>query len=151
MLLALAGAAWVVLVWQGQGAWMNTASMTMGLSAPPFLASWMFMMAAMMAPGAARSGNLWRDRGRHAGDHFDHGDALARSNRCRELRLRPDRLLLALEHLAAELGPRFAGGRVRIEGAGAGLVVREHAYLPIHGGARKIDLLIRASFRARFT
>ena len=55
MLLALAGAAWVALVWQGQSAEMNTAmdALTMGLSAPLFLAIWVLMMVAMMFPAAA--------------------------------------------------------------------------------------------------
>jgi predicted metal-binding membrane protein len=55
MLLALAGAAWVALVWQGQSAGMTTATgaLTMRLCAPLFLAIWVLMMVAMMFPTAA--------------------------------------------------------------------------------------------------
>jgi predicted metal-binding membrane protein len=53
LLLALAGAAWVLLVWQGAGADMEMASPTMGMRAPLFLAIWMVMMVAMMFPTAA--------------------------------------------------------------------------------------------------
>jgi predicted metal-binding membrane protein len=55
VLLALAGAAWLALVWQGQSPEMNTAmdALTMGMSAPLFLAIWVLMMVAMMFPTAA--------------------------------------------------------------------------------------------------
>jgi predicted metal-binding membrane protein len=55
LLLALAAAAWVVLVWQGAGADddMVMDSATMGLRAPLFLAIWVVMMVAMMFPTAA--------------------------------------------------------------------------------------------------
>ena len=55
LLLALAAAAWAVLVWQGKGADMGMAmdSPTMGLRAPLFLAIWIIMMVAMMFPTAA--------------------------------------------------------------------------------------------------
>jgi len=55
LLLALAAAAWVELVWQGAGAEMDMAmdSPTMGLRAPLFLAIWVIMMVAMMFPTAA--------------------------------------------------------------------------------------------------
>ncbi len=55
LLLALAGAAWVLLVWQGRGASMDVtmASPTMGLRAPLFLLIWVVMMVAMMFPTAA--------------------------------------------------------------------------------------------------
>src|SRR4051812_32313495 len=55
LLLALAAAAWVVLVWQGVSAEMDMAmdSLTMGLRAPLFLAIWIIMMVAMMFPTAA--------------------------------------------------------------------------------------------------
>ena len=46
LLLALAAAAWALLVWQHGGA-------TIGLRAPLFLASWVIMMVAMMFPTAA--------------------------------------------------------------------------------------------------
>jgi predicted metal-binding membrane protein len=62
-LLALAGVAWVAVVWQGApGATgsmrgMQPASpldtLTMGMTAPVFLATWTVMMAAMMLPSAA--------------------------------------------------------------------------------------------------
>jgi predicted metal-binding membrane protein len=55
LLLALAAAAWAVLVWQHGDATMNMtmASPPMGLRAPLFLASWVVMMVAMMFPTAA--------------------------------------------------------------------------------------------------
>src|SRR6266571_6426483 len=55
LLLALAVAAWAVLVWQDAGADMDMAidSPTMGLRAPLFLAIWVVMMVAMMFPTAA--------------------------------------------------------------------------------------------------
>ena len=55
LLLALAAAAWAMLVWQGTGADMGMAmdSPTMGLRAPLFLAIWIIMMVAMMFPTAA--------------------------------------------------------------------------------------------------
>src|SRR5882757_1800269 len=55
LLLALAAAAWAVLVWQGRSRDMDMAmdSPTMGLRAPLFLAIWVIMMVAMMFPTAA--------------------------------------------------------------------------------------------------
>jgi len=55
LLLALAAAAWAVLVWQSADAdmGMTMASPTMGLRAPLFLAIWVAMMVAMMFPTAA--------------------------------------------------------------------------------------------------
>jgi predicted metal-binding membrane protein len=55
LLLALAVAAWALLVWQGAGADMGMAmaSPTMGLRAPLFLTIWVTMMIAMMFPAAA--------------------------------------------------------------------------------------------------
>jgi predicted metal-binding membrane protein len=55
LLLALAVAAWTLLVWQGAGADMDTgmASLTMGMRVPLFLAIWVVMMVAMMFPTAA--------------------------------------------------------------------------------------------------
>jgi predicted metal-binding membrane protein len=55
LLLALAAAAWALLVWQGAGADMDMAmaSPTMGMRAPLFLAIWVVMMVAMMFPTAA--------------------------------------------------------------------------------------------------
>ncbi len=55
LLLALAAAAWAVLVWQAAGTDMDMAmdSPTMGLRAPLFLAVWVIMMVAMMFPTAA--------------------------------------------------------------------------------------------------
>src|SRR5262245_65982169 len=54
LLLALAAAAWAVLVWQHGDATMDmiTASPTAGLRAPLFLATWVVMMVAMMLPTA---------------------------------------------------------------------------------------------------
>jgi predicted metal-binding membrane protein len=55
LLLALATAAWALLVWQGTGVDMDMAmdTPTMGLRAPLFLAIWVTMMVAMMFPTAA--------------------------------------------------------------------------------------------------
>jgi predicted metal-binding membrane protein len=55
LLLALAAAAWAVLVWQSADADtdMTMASSTMGLRAPLFLTIWVIMMVAMMFPTAA--------------------------------------------------------------------------------------------------
>jgi predicted metal-binding membrane protein len=55
LLLALAAAAWAVLVWQHGEATMDMtmASPPLGLRAPLFLASWVVMMVAMMFPTAA--------------------------------------------------------------------------------------------------
>ena len=55
LLLAVAAAAWSVLVWQsiGMDAHMQMYSPTMGMKAPLFLAVWMIMMIAMMFPTAA--------------------------------------------------------------------------------------------------
>jgi predicted metal-binding membrane protein len=55
LLLALAAAAWAVLVWQSTDADMDMtmASSTMGMPAPLFLAIWVNMMVAMMLPTAA--------------------------------------------------------------------------------------------------
>lgn len=55
LLLALAAAAWVELIWQGASAEMDMAmdSPTMGLRAPLFLVIWVTMMVAMMFPTAA--------------------------------------------------------------------------------------------------
>jgi predicted metal-binding membrane protein/signal transduction histidine kinase len=54
MLLALAAAAWAVLVWQSASADMDMAiaSSTTGMRAPLFLALWVVMMVAMMFPPA---------------------------------------------------------------------------------------------------
>ena len=55
LLLALAAAAWAVLVWQSGGTNTNMVmnSITMGLRAPLFLTIWVVMMVAMMFPTAA--------------------------------------------------------------------------------------------------
>jgi predicted metal-binding membrane protein len=55
LLLALAAAAWAVLVWQHGDATMDMtmASPPIGLRAPLFLATWVVMMVAMMFPTAA--------------------------------------------------------------------------------------------------
>ena len=50
-LLVLAGTAWAVLAWQGAG--MDEMSLTMGMSAPLFIALWAVMMVAIMFPTAA--------------------------------------------------------------------------------------------------
>ncbi|HET9477105.1 MAG TPA: DUF2182 domain-containing protein [Dehalococcoidia bacterium] len=50
-LLVLAGAAWAVLAWQG--AETDEMSLTMGMSAPVFVALWIVMMVAIMFPTAA--------------------------------------------------------------------------------------------------
>jgi predicted metal-binding membrane protein len=55
LLLALAAAAWAVLIWQSTDANMDMtmASSTMGMRAPAFLMIWVIMMLAMMFPTAA--------------------------------------------------------------------------------------------------
>src|SRR5262245_62392603 len=54
LLLALAAAAWAVLVWQHADVTMDmTASVTIGPHAPLFLVIWVVMMVAMMFPTAA--------------------------------------------------------------------------------------------------
>jgi len=54
LLLALAAAAWAVLVWQHADVTMDmTSSVTLGPRVPLFLAIWVVMMVAMMLPTAA--------------------------------------------------------------------------------------------------
>jgi predicted metal-binding membrane protein len=54
LLLALAAAAWAVLVWRHADATMDmTASVNIGPRAPLFLVMWVVMMVAMMLPTAA--------------------------------------------------------------------------------------------------
>ncbi|KRB20691.1 MULTISPECIES: DUF2182 domain-containing protein [Mesorhizobium] len=57
LLIAIAAAAWALLVWQRMGMdadmRMEMGSLTMGMKAPLFLAVWMIMMIAMMFPTAA--------------------------------------------------------------------------------------------------
>jgi predicted metal-binding membrane protein len=55
LLLVLAAAAWVMLLWQAVGGDMHMAmaSPTMGMRAPLFLTIWVVMMMAMMFPAAA--------------------------------------------------------------------------------------------------
>src|SRR5262245_14621620 len=54
LLMALAAAAWAVVVWQHAGDTMDmTASVTLGPRVPLFLAIWVVMMVAMMLPTAA--------------------------------------------------------------------------------------------------
>ena len=69
-LLVLAGAAWAVLAWQG--AETDEMSLTMGMSAPLFIALWIVMMVAVMFPTAApmilmfaRIHNTRRERGQN--------------------------------------------------------------------------------------
>jgi predicted metal-binding membrane protein len=54
VLLALAGAGWALVAWQASG--MNGTSgrldLTMGMTAPLFIAMWMAMMVAMMFPAS---------------------------------------------------------------------------------------------------
>lgn len=55
-LLVLSAATWAVLVWQSRRQAMDMdmgASLTFGMSAPLFMAMWVFMMVAMMFPTAA--------------------------------------------------------------------------------------------------
>jgi predicted metal-binding membrane protein len=51
-LLVLAGAAWILLVWQANTSMLDSG-LTMGFSAPVFLAIWVVMMVAMMFPTTA--------------------------------------------------------------------------------------------------
>src|SRR5215471_13838397 len=55
LLLALAAAAWAILVWThaDSNRDMTTASVTLGPRAPLFLVMWVVMMVAMMLPTAA--------------------------------------------------------------------------------------------------
>ncbi|TIT53658.1 MAG: DUF2182 domain-containing protein, partial [Mesorhizobium sp.] len=57
LLISIAAAAWILLVWQQMGMdadmRMEMYSLTMGMRAPLFLAVWMIMMIAMMFPTAA--------------------------------------------------------------------------------------------------
>jgi predicted metal-binding membrane protein len=57
LLIAIAAAAWVLLIWQQTGMTMHegmaSSTPTMGLRAPVFLAVWTIMMIAMMFPTAA--------------------------------------------------------------------------------------------------
>ena len=54
LLLALAAAAWAVLVWQHADVTMDmTSSVTLGPRVPLFLVIWVVMMVAMMLPTAA--------------------------------------------------------------------------------------------------
>ncbi len=52
-LLALAAAAWAVLLWQQASADAMATGLAMGMEAPLFLATWVAMMVAMMFPTAA--------------------------------------------------------------------------------------------------
>jgi predicted metal-binding membrane protein len=53
LLLALALASWVLLLWQATLGPEQQMGLTMGMSAPLFLATWVVMMVAMMFPAAA--------------------------------------------------------------------------------------------------
>ncbi len=52
-LLALAASCWAIVIWQSAATSSMGASLTMGMAAPLFLATWVAMMAAMMFPAAA--------------------------------------------------------------------------------------------------
>ncbi|HZQ38461.1 MAG TPA: DUF2182 domain-containing protein, partial [Dehalococcoidia bacterium] len=49
----LAAACWAVVIWQAADGGSMGASLTMGMDAPLFLATWVAMMAAMMFPASA--------------------------------------------------------------------------------------------------
>src|SRR6266566_5527218 len=53
LLLILAAASWVILVWQSRTASGMGMGLTMGMGAAVFLAIWVVMMIAMMFPTAA--------------------------------------------------------------------------------------------------
>jgi predicted metal-binding membrane protein len=53
LLIALAAAAWAMLIWQQMSMGMAMNTPTMGMRAPLFLAVWVVMMVAMMFPTAA--------------------------------------------------------------------------------------------------
>jgi len=53
VLLALAAAAWAVLIWQSQTMDDEDMGLTMGMGAPLFIAIWAAMMVAIMFPTAA--------------------------------------------------------------------------------------------------
>jgi predicted metal-binding membrane protein len=65
LLLILAAASWVILIWQSR--MMNGMGLTMGMGAALFLAIWVVMMIAMMFPTAAPMilvfARVQRDRG----------------------------------------------------------------------------------------
>ena len=70
-LLALAGAAWALLIWQAS-VMDDDMSLTMGMGAPLFIAIWIVMMVAIMFPTAApmilmfaRVHNQRRDKGQN--------------------------------------------------------------------------------------
>jgi len=52
-LLALAAGAWALLIWQWASSDNDMMGLTMGMSAPLFIAIWVAMMVAMMFPTAA--------------------------------------------------------------------------------------------------
>jgi predicted metal-binding membrane protein len=53
LLIAIAAAAWAVLIWQQMSTGMAMNTPTMGMRAPLFLIVWVVMMVAMMFPTAA--------------------------------------------------------------------------------------------------
>jgi len=53
LLIAIAAAAWVMLIWQQMSMGMAMNTPTMGMRAPLFLTVWVIMMVAMMFPTAA--------------------------------------------------------------------------------------------------
>jgi predicted metal-binding membrane protein len=52
-LLALAGVAWAILIWQASMMDEDDMGLTMGMGAPFFIALWIVMMVAIMFPTAA--------------------------------------------------------------------------------------------------
>jgi predicted metal-binding membrane protein len=53
LLIAIAAAAWAILIWEQMSMGMAMNTPTMGMQAPLFLAVWIVMMVAMMFPTAA--------------------------------------------------------------------------------------------------
>jgi predicted metal-binding membrane protein len=56
VLLLLAAACWAVLLWQARQMQDTGMGLTMGMTAPLFLAIWVVMMVAMMFPAASPMG-----------------------------------------------------------------------------------------------
>jgi predicted metal-binding membrane protein len=85
VLLALAGAAWATLWWQSSTSGDTMMSLTMGMSAPLFIAVWIVMMVAMMFPTAAPMILMFRrvQAGRRAREQSFRPDGAGRL-RCRE-------------------------------------------------------------------
>ena len=83
LLLILAAASWVILVWQSRTASGMGMGLTMGMGAVLFLAIWVVMMIAMMFPTAAPMilvfARIQRDRASFGQASGPRGSSLART------------------------------------------------------------------------